>query len=379
MEDYIRGVIYGTVIGDALGLSTEFMTLDNVKEHYPNTEIFTYDGIHQDYHRKTWKKGDWTDDSDQMIVVMKTIMESSGSTIDIKKFSENLLDWVDNGIPECDDTKSHGTGNTLSIFWGDKYAKSNPHLAGLRTYIYNPYYPLSNNSNGAIMRAAIIATFNSVSLDVVMKNTINICKVTHPSPLCVYTSLIVNYIVSTLITNNNRDYNFVIDTIHKSVSYVQNIMQQYIYDITNDINTLYQDIDENDEMKSTIQENITKNFPSFHFQNQLFKLTNIITNSIYEDNIQMVDLNTNIGYTAHPLTCAIYALRKIAEKNMSFEQILSTIIKQGGDADTNCAVAGAVLGAYLGKSQITPDYINKLAYKDYLDKSVDNYINFLDL
>jgi ADP-ribosylglycohydrolase len=377
--DYIQGVIYGAAIGDALGLSTEFMNKTDVEKYYSNTEIFTYENIHQDYHRKTWVKGDWTDDTDQMLVLMKTIMESSGSTIDINKFSTNLINWVNNGIPECGDTKCHGIGNTLSIFWGDKYAKTNPHLAGLRAYIYNPYYPISNNSNGAIMRAAIIATFNSASLDIVMQNTISICKVTHPSPLCVYTSLVVNYIVSKLISNDNRSYDFIIDIINSSVKYIEPIVEKYIEDIVKEINTLIQNIDDNDEMKNTIQENFQMHMKEFNFQNKLFRLTKIITNSIYEDNIEMADLNTNIGVTSHPLTCAIYALRTIAEKNISFEEILSSIIKQGGDADTNCTVAGAVMGAYLGKSKITPDYINKLAYKDYLDKSVDNYIKFLNL
>jgi hypothetical protein len=54
----------------------------------------------------------------------------------------------------------------------------------------------------------------------------------------------------------------------------------------------------------------------------------------------------------------MYTLRELppigsSEKRDSlFERIINTIIRWGGDTDSNAAVAGAVIGAYLGHSQL---------------------------
>lgn len=70
IKDRIKGCIYGQAIGDALGLGTEFMSQDKVKKYYPNGLEY-YSQIIQDAHRKRWKKGSWTDDTDMMICIAK--------------------------------------------------------------------------------------------------------------------------------------------------------------------------------------------------------------------------------------------------------------------------------------------------------------------
>ena len=65
--DKIKGTIYGQAIGDALGLGTEGMTDEDMAWKYPNG-ISHYRDIFQDRHRKRWKIGDWTDDTDMMLL-----------------------------------------------------------------------------------------------------------------------------------------------------------------------------------------------------------------------------------------------------------------------------------------------------------------------
>lgn len=60
---------------------------------------------------------------------------------------------------------------------------------------------------------------------------------------------------------------------------------------------------------------------------------------------------------------AVYALNKL--KTLPFEQIIPKIIKKGGDTDTNAAIAGALIGSFVGfdsmlKNEITYQNINTI-------------------
>ena len=43
----------------------------------------------------------------------------------------------------------------------------------------------------------------------------------------------------------------------------------------------------------------------------------------------------------------------------------------GGDADTNCAVAGSLLGAYLGIEALPTQWIDGLAHRQWLERKVE--------
>ena len=49
VSNRIKGVFFGQAIGDALGLATEFMSKEEVNEHYPDG-VPTYQEIVQDKH-----------------------------------------------------------------------------------------------------------------------------------------------------------------------------------------------------------------------------------------------------------------------------------------------------------------------------------------
>ena len=63
-------------------------------------------------------------------------------------------------------------------------------------------------------------------------------------------------------------------------------------------------------------------------------------------NGELADLNldekTTMGYTLKPLACAVWCLYHVN----SFKEGLLKIVNAGGDADTNAAVACAVLGVW---------------------------------
>ena len=75
--DRFRGCLYGQAIGDALGLGTECMTDEDISWKYPNG-LQHYNQIYQDRHRKRWKIGDWTDDTDMMLCIADAVNEDKG-------------------------------------------------------------------------------------------------------------------------------------------------------------------------------------------------------------------------------------------------------------------------------------------------------------
>ena len=79
----------------------------------------------------------------------------------------------------------------------------------------------------------------------------------------------------------------------------------------------------------------------------------------------------HMGYTLVTLSVALWAYWH-AE---SFEDGLLAVVNAGGDADTNAAVACAILGAKYGYSSIPAKYIEGLLYKELLDKTADGLLN----
>ena len=73
------------------------------------------------------------------------------------------------------------------------------------------------------------------------------------------------------------------------------------------------------------------------------------------------------GYVVHTVASAIYAF---LTKDSYIETILS-LIRAGGDTDTNAAVAGAIAGAFYGCEKIPSELIEKLEDKDEILKIAD--------
>jgi len=69
----ILGMVYGALIGDALGMATEGLTKDECLFHYKAQEL-TYDDIIRDEYRSHWKRGDWTETGDQMVQFLSSFL-----------------------------------------------------------------------------------------------------------------------------------------------------------------------------------------------------------------------------------------------------------------------------------------------------------------
>jgi hypothetical protein len=75
-----------------------------------------------------------------------------------------------------------------------------------------------------------------------------------------------------------------------------------------------------------------------------------------------------MGYTLKTLAAGLWAYWHAK----SFEEGLLAVVNAGGDADTNAAVAGAILGAKFGYETIPKEYINGLVYRKHLDRIIES-------
>lgn len=299
-KDKIKGVIYGQAIGDALGLGTEFMSREEIKLRYPDG-LKNYSQIYQDEHRRRWKPGAWTDDTDQALCIIDTLLESGSA--DIYVFARHLKKWL-KGNPM-------GIGNTVLAVLTIPQFEEYPLQAS------NLIWKLSdkqNAANGAIMRTSVLGVWEFWNREKVIANTELICKVTHYDPRCVGSCVIITSVIAELI---DKGVSLDLNTILKIGSRYDHRIAEYI------------------ELSRN------KDIESLHL----------------EDAAAM-------GYTLKALAAALWVYRH-AE---SFEDGLLKIISQGGDADSNAAVACSVLGAKFGFNGIPKVYVDGLIDEEKLNK-----------
>ena len=302
VKDKIVGCLYGQAVGDALGFGTEFMSKDEVKRNYPNG-LSEYSQMVQDYHRKRWGKGDWTDDTDMMLCIANAVVKDKG--VNLTSIAQNFKDWA--------------MGEPMGI--GETTYK----VLILADYVEKPFevskkiWEMGHRkgaANGGLMRTSVVGTFPKA----VEECAANICRLTHYDPRCVGSCVIISLLIHSLIYKNvGLSYHEMVDIAMK---YDERIVEFIDLPLSPDIRTL--------ELQD-------------------------------ED---------SVGYTLRCLSVALWAYWHAR----SFTEGLLAVVRAGGDADTNAAVACAVLGAKYGYEAIPNEYKEGLIYRRLLDSVIEGLI-----
>ena len=142
LKERFLGTIFGQAVGDALGLSTEFMSKQEVDRFYPNG-IEDYSQIVQDDHRRRWQRGDWTDDTDMMLCILESFVACQ--KVDILDIARRFKEWMMNG--------GMGIGrHTYNVMALGDYT-SNPQKAA---EIIWKMGKKKAAANGAVMRTSVV-------------------------------------------------------------------------------------------------------------------------------------------------------------------------------------------------------------------------------
>lgn len=241
------------------------------------------------------------------------------------------------------------------------------------------------------MRTSILA-LSSKDLNQIAHDTIVNCSVTHADPYCVASAVFNNLLIANLIRHQveieeakadgvkvaermNVDI-AINDALSQSIPFISNYTTMYnkkLVHVTTGIN-------DNDPYKKVIRESADKNFAMIDANEVVAELTKYVNTTSYGQ----LDLNDMVSYTMIPVGVSVQALRKMARamdsgkdcRNLFMETIME-IVREGGDADTNCAIAGAVCGALIGYSALPERMINSISYKKFFDETTREFLDVI--
>ncbi|MBP9090587.1 ADP-ribosylglycohydrolase family protein [bacterium] len=317
--DRIRGAIFGQAIGDALGLGTEFLSKKKVQFIYPSG-LSHYSQIIQDNHRERWKQGQWTDDTDQMLCILDSIL--SKGQIDTLDIAQRIFNWAKSG--------GMGLGQTVWHVLNQENFLQDPQNAARKVW-EDTGRELA--ANGAVMRTSALGLWQLENDLAVCQNAEAVCKITHFDPRCVASCVAVSLAVAHLVRGQNN----VDELIEEITPHVEKIDSRVV-----DCFKLAQ----------------SKSIAALQLDEGL--------------NPGEVD---RIGYTLKATAAGFWSIKNC----QSVESGIRTVIEEGGDADSNAAVAGALLGALLGYKSIDTRLIENLVGHQELWTRAEQLLELLEL
>ncbi|KAI9025835.1 ADP-ribosylation/Crystallin J1 [Phycomyces nitens] len=173
--DRVKGMIFGAILGDSLGLATEGMTREQVQKAYSNGPIrFGMDddqeatGVNfvRDTFRALFDENDFGDDAEQQLLILFSIQENRG-TFNYKDYAARLHNYSNRGMRGLDKQPLGIKSTTKSVL-----------------------------SRGSLVRAAILGIPKFWDGTTVIQNSAECCRITHPDPRSIISSIIVSTIAA---------------------------------------------------------------------------------------------------------------------------------------------------------------------------------------
>jgi ADP-ribosylglycohydrolase len=351
MHDRVVGTLFGSALGDAIGLYTEFLSGEFSRLAYPSQSFTLHPAstatpFFRDKHRSPNVPGEWTDDTDHALLILLSYLHADGKALDPQDFAKRLHIWVQMGLRALD-TLPLGLGFTVGAIVRSKDYIENPE-ARARSHWKKDNYNAA--SNGSLMRTHPLGL---MCLDKTVDETFQVAAdfsvVTHVDPRCIISCVISTALVRGLVLGEVTEEEHINMLIEQACQWWSTYREQQL----------------NDEARS--------DEPDLDIH-ELLRHTSVGT---------IMDLGLDdihkIGYVYKCLGSGIHvlrlAMRRARRNNTStplhtqvtaFEPLITNLIMQGGDADTNACFAGALLGAYLGYKALPSHWRDGLVHGEWL-------------
>ena len=182
LTDKIKGAMFGVALGDALGLGTEFMSTQEVRHYYPGG-MRHFSQIIRDAHRRMWKRGEWTNDTQINILLAESIM--SCGRLNVSDFAKRIKAWF----------KDNPTDMVDFYRWlfKDSEWENEPLKRAHRIWLD---YDIHNASNEALPRAIITGILGGKRM---MGNTLDAISMTHDHTRCAACGMVIATMADSLL------------------------------------------------------------------------------------------------------------------------------------------------------------------------------------
>lgn len=286
-----QGCLLGLACGDALGGPVEFVSRDALDLQYP-------DGL-RDFTGGGWLDlfpGEITDDTQMTLDVARSLAEYPEANM--ADLAGRFLTWRNSAPKDIGNT----TRDAL-----DRLAQGTPwHEAGQQTHLARG--PFDSAGNGAIMRCAPVALRFVGDPERVRDVSIDVSRITHANPLCIWASVAVNQAMVALLNGAGID-------------------------------------------------------AAIEFSRQGIPEADVIGAIEHATSASRNEIRSG-GFVLDTLAAAFWSLR-ITD---SLEEAIVTAVALGEDTDTTGAVAGALAGAHYGLDAIPARWQNRLQHRDRLSE-----------
>ena len=294
-EDRARGVMLGLAVGNLLGIPVEGLSRESIRRRLPNGVKEIDPGE---------KQMAMDDDLAQAVDLGESLLDGDDGPVNVnwvENFTERLVRWRrENG---------RGIGITTSAVIELLENGDPPPEAGKVIYDENDQIA----PNGAVMRCAPVALLWHSRPAQLIEDSAASAMVTHYSPLCQWSCLIVNAAIALLLGGGVPDS----ASLARAVRAVggPSEVAEWVEEVGPDVESL----------------------------------------------------RWNHRHIGHTLLCMQFGLWA-AQTPLGLEEALVKVMDAGGDTDTNGAVAGAVLGARYGASAIPERWLNCIPQRERLEE-----------
>ncbi|KAI9889201.1 MAG: hypothetical protein M1814_005717 [Vezdaea aestivalis] len=340
--DRAHGIMTGSALGDTIGLYTEFLPKTLAESTYPTRQFSLLEPPtvrKGDHHRDGFAERSWTDDTDHALLIVLSILRNEGRTIP-NDFAARLLSWAEQGL-RCLDRLPLGLGRTVKTVILTKDYVVDP-AAAARAY----WLKAGKNAaaNGALMRTHPLGIVTIGATDEArFALTAAFAATTHTDPRCVVSCCVATAVVAKILRGEITSEMSLDRVIEEAYQWV---VKNYSPDPEAEGAGL-----ERDEFEKHV------------YAKSLLEL--------------QLDDGQKLGYTYKCLAAGILCLRLAMQKLTTdldvFESIMIDLIMEGGDADTNAACAGALVGAWVGFSRLPTHWAGGLRDGQWLLKKTDAF------
>ncbi|KAF4996156.1 hypothetical protein FGRMN_4648 [Fusarium graminum] len=348
LQDRIIGTIFGSALGDAIGLYTEFLSARLSAKAYPD-RVFNLlpaekaTPFRRDHHRNFHRPGEWTDDTDHAVLILLSFLHSDGKKLDPHDFASRLSVWVRMGLRALD-TLPLGLGRTVGGIVRSKSYLDDPEGTARKFWVMGKY---NAAPNGSLMRTHPLGLMClKKSVEETFQVAVDFSVVTHVDPRCVVSCVIGTALVRGLVLGEIYEEQHVDELIETGLSWYNERREREL-----------QHPDRKDEPRLDVDE--------FRQHANAQTLVDLKLDESYK-----------IGYVYKTFGSGIVLLRfalrqleisrQLSSQLAIFQKLITDLTMEGGDADTNACFAGSLLGALLGYKALPPHWRDGLRHGTWL-------------